>query len=341
MAFNNPIVGGTTLIREAIKSPNYVPGVSGWSINKDGSAEFNDVTIRGSLIVDGDVTLDANDVFVVENTAGDPVLSITDSQTETWNGISLERILSIYGYSAGALQNVLTLKNTPSGSFTNIEMSDKRTGSLEVAPVSIGLDIQAVNVNDQPTLSVFSSTNDLSAHQAALHLVGDSRAGGNSPEIRLENSGATSDIDIILSGRVQTPDQQHVAVEEGTNITAFTNTVFQGGTPDICGLTFVAPASGKGYMHWHARLSSNTANTAMVSVALRTGGTIGSGTVVHAASVDWAVETPNNGREQSAMMRPVSGLTPGNTYNIRVEHAMNGGGDGTVFFRSATWIPST
>src|SRR6266540_2524625 len=38
--FTNPIVGGTALVRPAIKSPNYVPGVSGWSINRDGSAEF-------------------------------------------------------------------------------------------------------------------------------------------------------------------------------------------------------------------------------------------------------------------------------------------------------------
>jgi hypothetical protein len=47
MTFSNPIVGGTTLIRPAIHSPNFVTGVSGWSINKDGSAEFSDLTVRG------------------------------------------------------------------------------------------------------------------------------------------------------------------------------------------------------------------------------------------------------------------------------------------------------
>ncbi len=45
----NPLVGGrSTLIRDAIRSKNYVAGVSGWSINSDGTAEFNGVTIRGS-----------------------------------------------------------------------------------------------------------------------------------------------------------------------------------------------------------------------------------------------------------------------------------------------------
>jgi hypothetical protein len=48
MPFRNSVVGGTTLVRAAIRSPNYVAGVSGWSINRDGSAEFSDIVIRGS-----------------------------------------------------------------------------------------------------------------------------------------------------------------------------------------------------------------------------------------------------------------------------------------------------
>lgn len=50
MGFSNPIIGGGgTLVREAIRSPDYVPGVSGWTINRDGSAEFNDVQVRGDF----------------------------------------------------------------------------------------------------------------------------------------------------------------------------------------------------------------------------------------------------------------------------------------------------
>lgn len=43
-------VAGTTLIIEAIQSQNYVAGTSGWSIAADGTAEFNNVTVRGKLI---------------------------------------------------------------------------------------------------------------------------------------------------------------------------------------------------------------------------------------------------------------------------------------------------
>lgn len=47
--FRNSILAGVTLIRSAIRSPNFVTGVSGWTINQDGSAEFNNLTIRGTF----------------------------------------------------------------------------------------------------------------------------------------------------------------------------------------------------------------------------------------------------------------------------------------------------
>lgn len=68
MPFRDPIVAGNTLVRDAIHSQVYVPGSLGWSINRDGTAEFNDVLIRGDLrtgppapyvqILDGSSTVD-------------------------------------------------------------------------------------------------------------------------------------------------------------------------------------------------------------------------------------------------------------------------------------------
>lgn len=52
MPFRNSVVGGTTLVRPAIRSPNFVAGASGWSIDADGSAEFNDIVIRGTGLGD-------------------------------------------------------------------------------------------------------------------------------------------------------------------------------------------------------------------------------------------------------------------------------------------------
>jgi hypothetical protein len=45
---NSIIAGGGTLTRVAIRSPNYVATLTGWTINRDGSAEFNNVNVRGN-----------------------------------------------------------------------------------------------------------------------------------------------------------------------------------------------------------------------------------------------------------------------------------------------------
>lgn len=59
MQFNDPIASGLFLVRESLRSPNYVPGSTGWTINADGSAEFSDVDIRGRL-----ATGEAPDAYV-------------------------------------------------------------------------------------------------------------------------------------------------------------------------------------------------------------------------------------------------------------------------------------
>lgn len=53
MTFGNPVVGGTTLIRPAIQSPNYIAGSAGWKIAKDGTAEFSNIVIRGGTTTQG------------------------------------------------------------------------------------------------------------------------------------------------------------------------------------------------------------------------------------------------------------------------------------------------
>jgi hypothetical protein len=49
MAFANSILAGTKLVREAIQSPNFETNVAGWSVNKDGTAEFSEVVVRGTV----------------------------------------------------------------------------------------------------------------------------------------------------------------------------------------------------------------------------------------------------------------------------------------------------
>lgn len=78
MGFSNSIIGGAAaLIRAAIRSPNFVTGSGGWQISKDGSAEFNNITIRGTF--NGtDFILNATGLFFYSGTpaAGTLIMSI-------------------------------------------------------------------------------------------------------------------------------------------------------------------------------------------------------------------------------------------------------------------------
>lgn len=49
MGWGDPVVGGVALRRAAIQSPNYVAGSTGWTINQDGSVEFNNGVFRGTV----------------------------------------------------------------------------------------------------------------------------------------------------------------------------------------------------------------------------------------------------------------------------------------------------
>jgi len=69
---DTPTVAGVVLIRSSIQSPNYVAGVSGWTINQDGSAEFNNATFRGTVLVDG-----SNNAYItIDNPGGNPQIQL-------------------------------------------------------------------------------------------------------------------------------------------------------------------------------------------------------------------------------------------------------------------------
>lgn len=51
MPFRNPIMGGGVLVRDSMQSENFVTGLSGWIIRRDGTWEFSNGIVRGELIV--------------------------------------------------------------------------------------------------------------------------------------------------------------------------------------------------------------------------------------------------------------------------------------------------
>lgn len=72
LSWDNPIAAGDgSLVYPALKSPNYVPGVSGWKIARDGSVEFNSAVIRGSVSAgNGTVLLNGGGLHIESPSSG-------------------------------------------------------------------------------------------------------------------------------------------------------------------------------------------------------------------------------------------------------------------------------
>ncbi len=68
--FNNPIIGGGgALVYPSIHSPDFVHLLQGWTVNKDGSAEFENLTLRGTFN-GNDYIINNFGVFIYSGTAG-------------------------------------------------------------------------------------------------------------------------------------------------------------------------------------------------------------------------------------------------------------------------------
>ncbi len=108
--------------------------------------------------------------------------------------------------------------------------------------------------------------------------------------------------------------------------------------PNICGTSFVAPPSGIVEVQWAAYMFNSGSNFTQTSPAVRSGSTVGSGTT-HLASAD-ARSTTHNGTsgERATGSTRVTGLTPGATYNVALEHRV-GAGTGSFQNREVAVYP--
>ena len=110
-----------------------------------------------------------------------------------------------------------------------------------------------------------------------------------------------------------------------------------GGT--IVGTPFVAPPSGLVMILWEASFNTAGSTGCLVSFEVRQGSTVGSGTVVTAADDNRALDT-----RVSTSMRPANfwrqtGLTPGNSYNVRMIHRSLTGSNSQILRRELTVLP--
>lgn len=114
----------------------------------------------------------------------------------------------------------------------------------------------------------------------------------------------------------QTVEGKDTSVTNGsTTSNTFVNSLTTSG---IRGVSFIAPPSGKVLVTGMAGGQNNNANPTFLSFEVRTGGTIGSGTVVLASNENTASENNSsdlNRAYRHKTMGLVTGLTAGTTYN--------------------------
>ena len=151
-----------------------------------------------------------------------------------------------------------------------------------------------------------------------------------------------------IDNKVAAVNAMATAGAKATNTEGPTSSVTMtpGGT--VCGTTFVAPASGQVMVHLKAYFQQNaTDNVAIVSTEIRAGSTIGSGAVVSggtangndALAIGRHVGSGEEATLNAGTPRWVSGLTPGNTYNVRTMHQTTSGGSITLFYREVIVVP--
>jgi hypothetical protein len=131
MPFSHDVAGGQgNLIITSLKSPNYVHGVSGWAVNKDGSAEFQDVVLpEGS---GGAVVTFAASAPSSPNT-GDLWYNTADGlEVSQWNGSAWVA----YQIGTGAIANAAITVSQLAGSVTARSIGGVTTTIAATAPGS-------------------------------------------------------------------------------------------------------------------------------------------------------------------------------------------------------------
>ena len=138
--FSDPVTAGDDLVIPAIQSPNFVSGVSGWAVFRDGSAQFNDVTVTGGTVTGTDGILSPAGTFWYSGppAPGNLIFSIAPLATSA-DGFGN----AVQGGGAAAYNANGTVELFPAG----LIFSDPAAGITTVVQMQAG----QVQVNSQGT----------------------------------------------------------------------------------------------------------------------------------------------------------------------------------------------
>lgn len=295
MAFSNPIIAGDTLIREAIQSENFVAGVSGWRIQRDGTAEFNDITARGDI--------SASSLRVVGPDVGATPNATISVESSPFNAIRWSHPLDPDFNAEGSIEPRL-IGLAGAARRGQVDIRPERVGGTFWGRPQIRMEGESVDQSTGPKVSI------LSAGFPAI------------PTRFIVGTQVTTE----LAGPVEAANMRSFEVEDATNET-ITSTAYALQTNWV-GINFLAPESGTVEIDlYHQFLITPSANVSRILFGSFEVATVGG--IVHLAPSDnHCVLVGSNvagtdGRIGASMSKLVTGLTPGDTYRVRTMARIN------------------
>jgi hypothetical protein len=127
-----------------------------------------------------------------------------------------------------------------------------------------------------------------------------------------------------LPGSVIGAEPASASDVEDTSDTS-TSTAYTTADMNVCGMSFVAPPSGKVKLHLSARMDNSGASSCFISYRVGTAGVVGAGTEVVAPDDTRALEQFQVNQITVGASFPVTGLTAGDTYNVQMMHRASAG----------------
>lgn len=183
---------GNMLIQGA-HSNNYVPGSTGWTINADGSAEFNNIVIRGGTVVSGTALY----------YAGTP-----------GSGTLIASIAAVAGtdvYGNSYLAGITTYSGPPASTFTNLSGGNTFVGKI-VGGVPDTQHAALINAgNTLGRLILNAGTTSLSVNPSMLTMISGNNnvsfpGDPNVPFGLWQSQNGSSVADLLVTGAVRNCD---------------------------------------------------------------------------------------------------------------------------------------
>lgn len=149
--------------------------------------------------------------------------------------------------------------------------------------------------------------------------------------------------DLTAGSPITALDTPPTQVDTQDDLFTFDGTTFgtdnDSGTYNDCAVVFMACTTGKAEISYAAELDGNGATVGCnVAPVVREGNVVGSGATVLAADLARAIRHIGTDSHRHGATYTIEGLTPGDEYNVRLEHRVNSG-IGTIQYRHLSVKP--